>query len=219
MLTHKAPKECLIVGALNPLTIEAASAYGGRVDVLDRAASAVEVRNAAGGGHWSMPAGARLVKSPQDSYDVIIVEVPAPLESFAAASETTREALAAWHKRLKPEGILALRLPRSWFQSSTARPIRAIAREFREGGAFQLTGGLLVLAADGFFFSDPLEMVSRIPAPARKEDPGLEDYLRGDIQWRYPLSSLADPKGSVDTLDRAVNALPLRDLLTAPVPD
>ncbi len=220
LLAHREDelRDVLIVGALNPLTIDAAASHGARVDVLDRVKSADPLRQAFSSGRWKLPKETRLVSKPGPSYDVIVVEVPVPLHGMDAARETTREAFKNWHARLKPYGVLAVRAPRPWFVPSLARLTRGVRDEFKEIGAFQFPGALLVLASDQFIAVDNSSLLKNLTPEARLQDPELEGFIRDTDSWRPQLQGPAVDAAGPGTVDRAPDAVPLRDILTTAVP-
>lgn len=212
------PREVLLVGARNPATVEAAASSGARIDLVEAGPAEAALLRALAPPGWRLPDGVSLKRRPGAAYDVILVEVPVPAHGPDAARAASREAFAAWHRRLKPQGILAVRLPKPYFGAATARALAALRREFADMGVFVFEGSFLAVACDYPLPDYPSSLVGRMAAAQRADDPLLEDYLTLGAIWQHPVRAEELGAPQSQSLDLAPNALPLRDIMAAGTP-
>lgn len=216
LLAHPAPRSVLLVGSRQPAAWDAASRYEAAVDVYDPAPAPQAILDALAGGQWKPPKGVRLASEVGPSYDVIIVYVPVPAHGIEAAALTTREAMDGWRRRLKPGGLLAVRVPMPYFATTRPRIIRAAHEGFKQFGIFDLPGAVLVIASDATLNAGSSALIERLPAGAAKDDAELEKFL-AEPTWRFDPKDV-DTGAHEDTRDLSRNALPFWEILTTPEP-
>ncbi|MBI5208917.1 MAG: hypothetical protein HY927_02980 [Elusimicrobia bacterium] len=217
--------QVLLLGVRSPLTVASAMAYGTQVSAVDPHPSYKAVLAALSGAPWPPPApGASptviqsglmsyLERSTTD-YDVILLEVPVPLETPKAAFTTTVESLSLAKSRLKPGGILALRvhppIPPVWL----TRILRTAEQVFPHLAFLDDLRGALILAS-----ADPLPefdtLLGRMPVDAQLDDILLEDALFFmKYSWRNKPGAQAPAAEPPERADLPGNAFPLRQIIS-----
>jgi spermidine synthase len=121
LFEHPAPHDVLVVGSSPPDAVRVALAHGARnvtlatfdpwvLDVLRTALAPAERAWLDRATVLDVDARAHLREVPAASYDVILLFAPEPLTALANRFYT-REAFADAARALRPDGVLALRLP------------------------------------------------------------------------------------------------------------
>jgi spermidine synthase len=152
--------------------------------------------------------GRRFLNRTSETYDVIVIDPPPPIEAAGSSLLYSREFHEAVRRHLKPGGIF-----QSWFPGGEENIEFAIARSLvevfpyvRAYRSVDGTGVHYLASMTPFRTPSVEEMVSRMPAPGQKD---LAEWTRKDLRTdiaavlgnEIPIASLLGPNPSVEVTD------------------
>ena len=190
LLMHGSAHRILLSGARHPATIASALSHAIEVTALDSHPQANRILAALAEKAWppsDVPPGAQLkflnrdllrhLRSGGPSYDVIILEVPFPVNAPQALRLLTKESFREIKNRLAADGLAALRLPAPYPPQSLPRILSNAKEVFGHTGGFALPGGLLLIAADHPLLADAPTLLARRSVFVQADDFDLETDL------------------------------------------
>jgi len=155
--------------------------------------------------HVVIDDGRRYLERTPDSYDVITIDPPPPLQAAGSSLLYSREFYEVARQRLRPGGILQQWIPTS--SEEDAVDVAAVARSLRDSfpyvRAFPEEFGIHFLASDRPIVAQSAEhLAQKMPAAAATDfvewDPPSPDGARGGAEDRF--SDLLKGELTVDSL-------------------
>jgi spermidine synthase len=152
--------------------------------------------------------GRRFLNRTSETYDVIVIDPPPPIEAAGSSLLYSREFHEAVRRHLKPGGIF-----QSWFpggeeniEFAIARSLVAVFPYVRAYRSVDATGVHYLASMTPFRTPSVDEMVSRMPARGQKD---LAEWTRKDLRAdiaavlgnEIPIASLLGPNPSVEVTD------------------
>jgi predicted membrane-bound spermidine synthase len=152
--------------------------------------------------------GRRFLNRTSETYDVIVIDPPPPIEAAGSSLLYSKEFHEAVKRHLKPGGIF-----QSWFPGGEENIEFAIARSLvevfpyvRAYRSVDGTGVHYLASMTPFQTPSVEEMVSRMPAPGQED---LAEWTRKDLRSdiaavlgnEIPIASLLGPDPSVEVTD------------------
>ncbi len=189
ILMHGSARRVLLVDVRHPAAIASALSHGLEVTALDAHPQAKKILAALAEKAWpptDVPLEAKLRFVNQDlsphlhsaqPYDVIILEVPFPVDAPQPSALVTKRRFQEIKRHLAPDGLAAVRLPAPYPDQSLPRIVKNLQGVFAHTGAFALPGGLLLIAADHPLLADAPTLLARRSVFVQVDDFDLETDL------------------------------------------